>query len=177
MAEREAPKGGNEWALKVALRPPVAADLPTFFAQQLDPEANWMAAFTAKNPADRTAFDAHWAKIMADEGIEIQTILVDGRVAGYVLSHGWFGPLEISYWLGREFWGQGIATRALSLFLERQETRPLHARVVKDNVASRRVLEKCGFRLVGEDKGFANGRGEEVEEYILTLGRADDHGK
>ena len=145
-------------------------DLPIFFQQQLDPDANRMAAFTAKDPADRAAFTAHWAKILGDAGITIKTILFDGRVAGHVLSHGWFGEPEISFWLGREYWGKGLATRALSAFLGCVKTRPLYARAAKDNLASLRVLEKCGFTVAGHDKGFANARGEEIAEVILVLG-------
>jgi RimJ/RimL family protein N-acetyltransferase len=158
---QEVPMAGE-----ISLRAVQAQDLPIFFEQQLDPTANTMAAFTAKDPSDRQAFDKHWAKITADDGILIRTILSDGQVAGSILSHAWFGDLEVSYWIGREFWGRGIATTALRLFLEQQTERPIFARVVKDNLGSRRVLEKNGFVVVGEDRGFANARGQEVEELI-----------
>jgi len=95
--------------------------------------------------------------------------LVDGEVSGSVLSHGWFGDPEVSYWIGNDFWGRGVATQALRLFLAEYTLRPLYARVVFDNHASRRVLEKCGFYEHGKDKGFANARGMEVEEIILKL--------
>jgi RimJ/RimL family protein N-acetyltransferase len=144
-------------------------DLEIFFQNQLDPDANFMAAFTPKDPTDRTAYDARWAKILADKTILIQTILCDGQVAGSVLSYRWEGEPEVSYWLGREYWGRGIATWALGEFLEYDKSRPIFARVAKDNPASLRVLQKCGFEIVGEDKGFANARGQEVEEYILKL--------
>lgn len=42
-------------------------------------------------------------------------------------------------------------------------------RDVQDNIGSICVLQKCGFTITGEDKGFANGRNAEIEEYILTL--------
>jgi RimJ/RimL family protein N-acetyltransferase len=153
----------------VLLRDVREDDLDVFFEQQLDPEATYMAAFTAKDPADRDAFNAHWSKILGDKSITIQTILYQGQVAGYILTHAWFGDPEVSYWLGKEFWGVGIATRALATFLETLDKRPLYARVAQDNVASIRVLEKCGFRITSEDKGFAIARGQEIEEYILTL--------
>jgi len=140
-----------------------------FFEQQLDPAANQMAAFTAKDPTDKAAFSEHWAKILADENIIIRTVLADDVVAGHIVRHHWFADPEISYWLGREFWGQGVATRALLAFLDEDKDRPLYARVAKDNLASIRVLEKCDFHQTGEDKGFSNARGEDVEEFILTL--------
>ncbi len=154
---------------KIQLRRVEGADLLIFFQNQLDTEANHMAAFTAKNPADREAFNAHWAKIMADESIVIRTILFHVRVAGYILSHGWFGDLEVSYWIGKEIWGRGIATQALKFFLDEQPERPIYARAVHDNAASLRVLEKCGFVVVSHERGFANARDEEVEEVILKL--------
>ena len=154
---------------EVLLRDVSEDDLPIFFDQQLDPVANYMAAFTTKDPADRDAFAAHWTKILANDTITIKTILFDGDVAGHVLSYERFGKPEISYWIGKTFWGKGIATKALSKFLCHQKARPLYARAAKDNTASIRVLEKCRFTISGEYKGFSNARGEEVEEFILTL--------
>lgn len=147
----------------------IDSDLPIFFTQQLDPDANRMAAFTRPNPADRKAFMAHWAKIRLDDGITIRTILFDRQIAGHVLTHAWFGEPEVSYWLGKDFWGRGIASQALGLFLEQVRTRPLHARVAADNLASRRVLEKNGFTVTGRERGFANARNAEIEELLLIL--------
>lgn len=152
----------------VTLRPITPDDLPILFEQQREPEAIWMAAFTAKDPSDWDAFRAHWAKVLADPGVTNRIILADGEVAGSIACHAWFGAPEVSYGLGKAFWGRGIATRALALFLAVVPTRPLHARVVKDNLASRRVLEHNGFTIVGEDRGFAAGRGAEVEEWLLV---------
>jgi len=152
------------------LRDVIDTDLPLFFEFQMDPVANRMAAFTSKDPADRDAFNAHWARIMAGEDVIIKTILLDEIVVGSVLGYNQSGEQEVSYWIGREYWGRGIATEALQLFLHVLKTRPLFARAAKDNIASIRVLEKCGFKVEGEDKGFANARGEEIEEFILGLG-------
>jgi RimJ/RimL family protein N-acetyltransferase len=154
----------------IVLREVIVSDLPLFFDQQLDPEANWMAAFTRKDPADRDAFMAHWTKILKDETSTIQTILFNGRVAGSVSSYvDEDEHLEITYWIGKPYWGKGIATRALSAFLEQNKIRPLYARAAKDNVGSLRVLEKCGFTRIGEGRGFSEVRGEEVEEFLLRL--------
>jgi RimJ/RimL family protein N-acetyltransferase len=155
------------------LRDVQADDLEIFFRYQLDPDALYMAAFTWKDPSDRDAFNARWEKILADRTILIQTILYEGQVAGSVLSYRMEGEPEVSYWLGKEFWGKGIATWALGEFLEFDRSRPMYARVAKDNLASLRVLQKCGFVIQGEDKGFANARGKEVEEYILVLNVED----
>ena len=95
----------------------------------------------------------------------------EGHVVGHVFSYrdDEFGQTEVSYWIGKSYWGTGIATKALSLFLRRVTERPLYARAVKDNVASLRVLEKCGFAIVDEGRGFANARNAEVEEFVLKL--------
>jgi RimJ/RimL family protein N-acetyltransferase len=153
-----------------SLRDVLEADLPTFFAYQLDPEAQAMAAFITKDPTDRQAFMAHWHRILADPTVIIWTIVVDGQVAGSVLSYEDAGHPEVSYWLGKNYWGKGLATRALATFLAHANlTRPTYARAAKDNIGSLRVLEKCGFRIIGEDKGYANVRGKEIEEYLLQL--------
>ena len=152
------------------LRAVTKEDLMIFFEQQLDPDANHMAAFTRKNPADQEAFMAHWTKVLSDDQIT-RTILFEGQVAGSVSIYtDEEGRPEVSYWLGKPFWGKGIATAALGALLLEVQTRPLYARAAKDNRASLRVLEKCGFAIVGEDKGFANARGAEIEEYLLHLG-------
>jgi RimJ/RimL family protein N-acetyltransferase len=155
----------------LSLREVIDTDLPIFFAQQLDPSANFMAAFTAKDPSNREAFNAHWDRIRAEPTIIIRTILCDGQVAGSVLSYEEDGRPEVSYWLGREFWGKGIATWALGEFLRTVNLkRPMYARVAKDNLGSRRVLEKCGFAVIGEERGYANARGMEIEELLLESG-------
>ncbi len=153
-----------------SLRDVLEADLPIFFAYQLDPDAQAMAAFTAKDPTDRQAFLMHWHRILADPSTINQTIIVDGQVAGSVSSYQDDGHPEVTYWLGKQYWGKGLATRALTEFLAHvNRTRPIYARAAKDNSGSLRVLEKCGFRIIGEDKGYANARGKEVEEFLLQL--------
>jgi RimJ/RimL family protein N-acetyltransferase len=154
---------------QVRLREVIPEDLGIFFENQLDPDANRMAAFTSQDPTDREAFDRHWNRILGDSEIIIRTVLYKGEVAGSVLSYVQGGEREVSYWLGREFWGKGIATEALRQYLEYVQERPLYARAAKDNLGSLRVLEKCGFRISSEDRGFANARGEEIEENILIL--------
>ncbi len=152
------------------LRDVVEDDLATFFVQQLDPDANTMAAFTTKDPSNRDTFTAHWNRIRRDPTVIIKTIVVAGEIVGYVSSYEEDGQPEVTYWLGKAYWGQGIATRALAAFLETANTtRPIHARVAQDNRGSLRVLQKCGFVVKGEALGFANARGHDVSEYLLTL--------
>ncbi|WP_188456281.1 GNAT family N-acetyltransferase [Virgibacillus oceani] len=155
---------------QVQLREVTENDLHVFFDQQLDPSANNMAAFTSKDPSDREAFMKHWNSILENENIIKKTIYYNGKVAGNISNFVQFDNPEVSYWIGKQYWGKGIASQALQKFLPYVKVRPLYARAAKDNIASIRVLEKCGFIISGEDKGFSNARGEEVEEYIFKLG-------
>ena len=90
-------------------------------------------------------------------------------MAGHVASFERAGATEITYWIGREHWGRGVATRAVRLFLADVPARPLHARAARDNVASIRVLEKCGFAVTGVERSFASARDQVVEELLLEL--------
>jgi RimJ/RimL family protein N-acetyltransferase len=151
---------------KVQLREVQEGDISIFFEQQRDPLANQMAAFPAR---DEQNFMQHWAKIMQDKTNILKTILFEGQVAGNLVSFVLSGEREVGYWLGREFWGKGIATQALSLFLQQLDERPLYAHVARHNIASQRVLEKCGFKLAGEEKNFSVIQGKSVDGLILKL--------
>jgi len=156
---------------EVLLRDVAEADLRIFFEYQRDKAANSMAAFTARDPADRDAFAAHWKRILSDDTVLVKTIVLNGNVVGSVAKFvdREFGKPEVTYWIGKEYWGMGLATKALSKFLADIQVRPIYGRAAKDNVASIRVMEKCGFTSSGYDKGFANARGKEIEEVILEL--------
>ena len=78
------------------------------------------------------------------------------------------GP-EVSYWLGRDFWGRGIATQALRHFLGEVRARPLFGRAAAENVGSIRVLEHAGFIRIGGDAGWSDALEAAVPEVILRL--------
>lgn len=128
-----------------------------------------MAAFTSREPSDRDAFNAHWERILKDPLNVCKTIDVDGIAVGNLLCFPLFGKISVGYWIGKEFWGKGIATAALKTFLEELETRPLYAAAAADNAGSIRVLEKCGFVIYGSEMGYANARKEEIKEVLLRL--------
>ena len=131
------------------LRNVLEGDLQTFFEHQRDPEATSMAAFPTR---EWDAFMSHWRhKIFENPAAEARTILVDDQVAGYIGSWEQDGKRLIGYWIGREYWGRGIATSALEEYLRTHEReRPVYAYVASSNVSSMRVLEKCGFQRAGE---------------------------
>jgi RimJ/RimL family protein N-acetyltransferase len=153
----------------VSLRPLVDADLDAIYEQMKDPESVRMAAFTPEDPADRQAFLARRSRIRADPSVVERVIDVDGAIAGTIASFEIEGEREVTYWIDRALWGRGIASAALQSFLSISTERPLFARAASDNAGSLRVLEKAGFRRIGIDRGFARGRGEEIEEVILRL--------
>jgi RimJ/RimL family protein N-acetyltransferase len=153
----------------IALRAVDDSDLDDLFRMMNDPEAIRMAAFTREDPADRAKFDAHQRRLRTDPEIIHRAIVCDGALAGTIASFVMEGETEITYWLDRPFWGHGIATEALKLFLTVVPVRPLHARVASDNTGSRRVLAKAGFREVGTEISYAVGRGAEIEETVLIL--------
>ncbi|MFF9811464.1 GNAT family N-acetyltransferase [Streptomyces coeruleorubidus] len=154
--------------MNVELRQVHDSDLPVFFRQMNDPEALHMAAFTPEDPADRDAFDAHWARIRSSTAV-VRTVLADGDVVGSAAVYGEPGEREVTYWVDRAYWGKGIATAALRALVTEVPERPLYARAASDNAGSLRVLEKCGFRAVATASGYASARGAEIDETVLLL--------
>lgn len=154
----------------VELRDVFETDLRIFFEQQLDPEAAQMAAFPSRG---EEMFMSHWKnKVLGDASVLVKTILFNGEVAGNIVCFEQLGEREVGYWLGKKYWGKGIATKALEEFLKHITTRPLYAHVAKHNIGSRRVLEKCGFTISREERFFSQILGQDIEEYILVLDRA-----
>lgn len=153
-------------SIDVGLREVREGDIPVFFEYQRDPAANRMAAYPAR---EHEAFVTHWANIFGDDRIVKRTVVADGEVAGNVVSFDRNGRREVGYWIGRKYWGRGIASRALADFLEIERVRPLYASVVADNVASIRVLAKRGFTELRREKAFSKERGVEIEEMMMVL--------
>lgn len=150
---------------EVRLRDVEPNDLAIFHGHQLDADATRMAAFPSR---DRAAFDEHWARNILGNPLTVtQTVLAGDEVAGYVGSWPQDGARLVGYWIGREFWGRGVATRALGAFVHLVAERPLHAHVVAHNAASVRVLEKCGF--IREREECFDVDGESVSELVFVL--------
>jgi len=154
---------------KIALVKTVKDDLHSFFEFQLDQGANYLAAFTAKDPNDKKAYLEKYSTFLDDPTITMRTIILDKVIVGSIAKFVMDNEAGITYWIDRKYWGQGIATAALKEFLEIETTRPLYAHTAFDNYGSQKVLEKCGFVKTGKDKGFANARLKEIEEYIYKL--------
>jgi len=147
-------------APRVVLRPVLEQDLPELFAQQLE---------YAAAPDDRATFNLRWSKILASSDVKVRTIVVDGQIVGYVAQFHRSDKAEVSYCLGKQYWDNGFATYALRQFLGEIGVWPIYARVAKDNIRSVRVLEKCDFAILGEDR-FTDALGRSVEEYLFAFG-------
>ncbi|MCO8269459.1 GNAT family N-acetyltransferase [Actinoplanes sp. TRM 88003] len=147
--------------VEVSLRPVRISDIDDFHAHEQDPEAQARANFQAR---DRTQFVVHWmTRILGDPAVGARTVLVGGAVAGSVVSWDQGGRREVGYWLGRRFWGRGVGTRALALYLDVETARPLHATADVGNTASIRLLERCGFEQI------ETVRESDVEYVVLEL--------
>ena len=150
----------------VCLRNVERDDLPRIYEFQLDPESNRMAVTI---PRSVDAFEAHWTTALQDPTVTTKLIVVGDDLAGCISCFKMDGVDAVGYWLGREFWRRGIASRALELLLTEVSTRPLSARVATSNGASLRVLQKCGFVVERVQFSPANNRYPACEEAILIL--------
>jgi RimJ/RimL family protein N-acetyltransferase len=151
---------------EVELREVRESDLEVFFLDQADEEAARMAAFPSRT---RDRFMEHWkTKVLADPGAVVRTVLAGGEVAGNLVIFDGPTGREVGYWIGRRFWGRGVATAALAALLREVDERPLSAHVAKHNPGSLRVLQKCGFEIVAEE------RVDDVDEFVLRLDAAGD---
>jgi RimJ/RimL family protein N-acetyltransferase len=155
----------------ILLRDVIDDDLEIFFEHQSDPESSQLAAFPSRT---RAAFMAHWARILSDEALMKRSILVDGRLVGNIGSWEQDQKQLVGYWIGRSYWGNGIATKALSAFLRVVQVRPLFAYVAKHNIGSIRVLEKCGFTMCREEMELLDSPGAGGEELVFRLGPTED---
>lgn len=139
------------------------------FRWESDDEASAMAAFTREDPTDRESFDRHYARILADDSVLLRVIEADGTAVGTISSFDDDGGRELTYWVDRARWGRGIATDGVRAFLELERRRPLLARVAAHNLGSRAVLERTGFRHVGEERSWSSRLSTTVEERIYRL--------
>lgn len=153
---------------KVELRKTQPSDLDILFDYQADDEAGYMAAFVSNTWKDREGYRAKWEKLLA-EGANSWTILCDGTIVGSIGIWMMNGEPQITYGIGRAFWGQGLASAAMELYLPGVETYPLYGRAASDNTRSIRLLQKSGFKKIGTDRAFAAARNGEIEESIFRL--------
>ncbi|MCP4580951.1 MAG: GNAT family N-acetyltransferase [candidate division Zixibacteria bacterium] len=80
---------------------------------------------------------------------------------------------ELGYWLARRKWGRGIAAEAVYLIskfaFNKLKLHRVYACTFKENFASQRVLEKCGFTLEGVLRDAMRKRGRYHDEMLYGL--------
>ncbi|MCR9244779.1 MAG: GNAT family N-acetyltransferase [bacterium] len=149
----------------IELRNVRESDLPALYEFQREPAGNALAVFPGR---EREDFERHWrTNVLGDESVVKRTVLADGVIAGSIVCYREGDRRLVGYWLGQEFWGRGVASAALNLMLAEIAERPLHAFVATTNAPSIRVLEKCGFERVGQQRG--NHGDDEVEVFVYEL--------
>ncbi len=163
--------GRRSGPLSVCLRPVTPADLPELFRFQSDPDGARMAAVI---PRESQSFFSHWERVLADPSTVARAITLDSVLVGDISCFNMEGFDSVGYWIARDYWGRGIATCALALLIDEVRKRPLHARAARHNVASIRVLQRCGFVLTGYQHSPATERFLECEEAVLVLHESGD---
>lgn len=115
--------------------------------------------------------------------LEFAVVHDDEPIGGVgLIEHGdiWRCGIEVGYWIGEPFWGRGFGTEAVAAVVDYAfATFPgiavVQARHVDSNLASGRLLEKCGFRLEGRLRRAAIKRGvlSDVLVYSITREEAE----
>jgi RimJ/RimL family protein N-acetyltransferase len=154
---------------RVALRPSTDADFDALFALESDATGADMIAFLPRDPGDRDAFSAHWARITSDDTVLTRVIEADGAFAGYAVSFLIDGERQVGYWIARELWGRGVASAALAALVAEIPERPLWGSTAADNLGSQRVLQRVGFVFDRTERSHAPRRGTEIDENVYRL--------
>ena len=153
----------------IEIRKTQKEDLNKLFDFQADDDAGCMAAFVSNTWKDREGYIAKWEKFLQNDSINSYTIFLNGAIVGSVGTWVMGDEPQITYGIGKAFWGKGIATTALALFLKKVDTYPLYGRAASDNIRSIKILERAGFVKTGTGRGFAAARNQEIEEVIFRL--------
>ncbi len=155
--------------MEITLNPTTISDFERLFVFQSDMDGIQMAAFMPPNPLGKEAFLEKWINILQRTDVNMQTIYADGIIVGSIGKYDIEGDAQITYWLDKAFWGKGIATEALTMFLAFEKQRPMFGSTAFDNIGSQRVLEKCGFVKIRSEIGFAAARNKDIVEFIYRL--------
>ena len=125
----------------------------------IDAGRAWLAAASAEDQPTALAIDVGGAAV---GGI--------GVVPGADVNRH---AAEIGYWLGRAWWGRGLATASVGHFVpwvaQTFGFARLFAQVFETNPASMRVLEKCGFQREGVLRSHALKDGRYLDEVVYGI--------
>lgn len=161
------------------LRRLVAADAPPMARLLADGE---VARFTANIPFPYQPQYAELFVAKAAEESALGHMLVfavedrlAGQLIGVVAANLAVGTAELGYWFGRDSWGRGHATeavrRALRVLFDNCGIGRVWAATMPENAASRRVLEKAGFRFDHRRPTEMPARGRTADLDIFVLDR------
>ena len=146
--------------IRFANNPKVSGNLRDSFPYPYsdDDATCWLDFVGAQNPCSAFA-------IAEDEGLV-------GGIGLELKSDIYHRTAELGYWLGEEFWGQGIATQAVAAVtrwgFEQLGLLRIYGGVFDRNRASARVLEKAGFELEATHRRAVVKRGEVMDELIYV---------
>ncbi len=149
------------------LRAAQKSDYPKLFAIHDDAQSHFDAGFSELKT--QVEYFKHLDHILNMESVILKVIDVDGDVVGIVGKWVMDENPELMYWMSRDYMGQGLATKAVELFLRDFSQRPMYAHTAADHKASHRVLEKNRFKLMAEMVSFADARNIENLEYVWKL--------
>ena len=116
----------------------------------------------------------YWVKKTKQDQYSLNIYLKNKLIGGVSLSNQrenskW----ELGYWIGEEYWGNGYAIEAcenlISYFFSNTNNSIIYASHMKDNIKSKKIIIKLGFKLVGSGKKFSISRNEMVEDLYYEL--------
>ncbi|MEQ1578760.1 MAG: GNAT family N-acetyltransferase [Hyphomicrobium sp.] len=149
---------------RLILRPLRQDDAPSIALHAGD----WaVASMTARIPYPYDeSLSQQWISGL-EEGEFVRGIEFNGELIG---ATGYFphddDAVEIGYWIGKPWWGQGFATEAARELVRYCFTTAGIKRLVCchfiDNPGSQRVIEKLGFKSLGACRAYCEARGCEI---------------
>ena len=116
----------------------------------------------------------YWVKKTKQDEYSFNIYLKNKLIGGVSLSNQrenskW----ELGYWIGEEYWGNGYAIEAcenlISYFFSNTNNSIIYASHMKDNIKSKKIIIKLGFKLVSSGKKFSISRNEMVEDLNYEL--------
>jgi RimJ/RimL family protein N-acetyltransferase len=174
---------------RLRLRPLRDSDVEDLWPFVSDPELPRMMSWAAHTDPSQTLAFIAWTREALEKGSSVAwAIEVDGRAMGTIGLDGiqfavraWrVDSAELGYWIAPPLWGRGMMTEAAQAVMRCGfDTIGLHKITVgclAENAASRRVIEKLGFRPIGrrEDDVWRDGRWWSVLRYELTASEWGD---
>lgn len=174
---------------RLRLRPFEDRDADDLWPLVSDPELPRMMSWAAHTERSQTVGFIEWTREALAAGSNVTwAIERDGRAVGCVSLDGVafaqralrVDRAELGYWIAPALWGQGLVTEAARAVVgcgfETIGLHKIHVRCIVENVGSRRVIEKLGFRLIGrlEDDVWRDGRWWSLCSYELTTGEWSD---